>query len=267
MKPMLLGITLGGLLWAAAADDAAVAPVPRAHSHNDYEQARPLLDALEQGFCSVEADIFAINGKLLVAHDRSQVRPERTLQALYLDPLRTRVRTNRGRVYVAGPEFFLLIDFKTPSDSTWPVLRSVLDAYAEMLTTFTDEGTQTNAVTIVLSGNSPRPTLASESLRRAAIDGRQPDLDARPNRHLVPWISENWLALFSWRGQGEMPAQDRTKLSDFVRRAHAQGSRVRFWGGPDIESIWRAQYAAGVDFINTDKLAELRAFLVDLPQP
>ena len=28
-----------------------------AHAHNDYEHARPLLDALDHGFCGVEADV------------------------------------------------------------------------------------------------------------------------------------------------------------------------------------------------------------------
>ena len=42
-------------------------PRPRAHSHNDYWRKRPLLDALECGFCSVEADIFQVGDQLLVA--------------------------------------------------------------------------------------------------------------------------------------------------------------------------------------------------------
>src|SRR5712672_4165891 len=74
-----------------AADTTAPAnpkPLVRAHAHNDYEHQRPLFDALEHGFCSVEADIYLVDGKLLVAHDRSKVKPERTLEALYLDPLR-----------------------------------------------------------------------------------------------------------------------------------------------------------------------------------
>src|SRR5882762_4628435 len=69
-------------------------PLIHAHAHNDYEHTRPLLDALDHGFCSVEADIYLVDGKLLVAHDRSKVKAERTLQSLYLDPLRERVRKN-----------------------------------------------------------------------------------------------------------------------------------------------------------------------------
>jgi glycerophosphoryl diester phosphodiesterase len=265
VNSLLPALLAGGLFWANAADKPAAPPLPRAHSHNDYEHPRPLLDALDHGFCSVEVDIYAIDGQLLVAHDRARVDPKRTLQALYLDPLRDRVRSNRGRVFPGDHDFFLLIDFKTPSDVTWSALAPVLDEYAEMLTVFAANRTETNAVTIVLSGNSPRSALAATARRRAAIDGRLPDLDGAAGARLVPWISENWRARFSWRGQGEMPPGEAQRLADLVQRAHAQGRRVRFWGGPDIEPVWRVQHAAGVDLINTDKLAELRAFLLGMP--
>ena len=75
---------------AFAAETAAVAPLAQAHAHNDYEHDRPLLDALDHGFTSVEADIYLVDGALLVAHNRRDVKPERTLEKLYLDPLQER---------------------------------------------------------------------------------------------------------------------------------------------------------------------------------
>src|SRR5579859_5857884 len=116
---------LGMLIFAAAAE-AQVIPLTRVHAHNDYEHKRPLFDALDHGFCSIEADIYLVDGLLLVAHDRSQVRPERTLQALYLDPLRERVKKNGGRVYPNGPEVTLLIDLKSDWPQIYPALRKVL---------------------------------------------------------------------------------------------------------------------------------------------
>src|SRR5256885_2951300 len=53
------------------------------HAHNDYEHPHPLFDALDAGARSVEADVFLVNGKLLVAHSWVDVRPERSLQSLY----------------------------------------------------------------------------------------------------------------------------------------------------------------------------------------
>src|SRR5262249_25438078 len=116
-------------LFASGDDKPAprrVVPLPQAHAHNDYAHKRPLLDALEQGFCSVEADIFLEKGRLLVGHDRKDLRPERTLEKLYLDPLRERARANRGRVYPGGPTVYLLIDVKTGAKRTYAALAKVL---------------------------------------------------------------------------------------------------------------------------------------------
>lgn len=256
-----LGTALLLFTPAVFAADAPVKALTRAHAHNDYEHVRPLLDALAQGFGSVEADIYLVDGKLLVAHDRHQTRPERTLEALYLDPLLARVQANGGRVFKDGPPFYLLIDCKTAGTEIWPVLRPMLERYRAMVTIFKNDATETNAVTVVLSGDSPRALLASEPVRLAAIDGRLPDLEANPSPHLVPWISEDWTRHFRWRGWQTMPATEEQKLRDWVARAHAQGRMVRFWGGPDSEPLWRAQFEAGVDLINTDKLATLAAFL------
>src|SRR5262245_55861246 len=124
------------LMFAVALASAQVKPQIQAHAHNDYAHSRPLLDALEHGFCSVEADIHLVEGELLVAHDRDHVRPGRTLQALYLDPLRERARKNGGKVFPAGPGLILLIDIKSEADPTYEVLRRVLSRYSELLTAF-----------------------------------------------------------------------------------------------------------------------------------
>jgi len=236
-------------------------PLIRAHSHNDYEHQRPLLDALDQGFCSVEADIYLVDGKLLVSHNRRDVKPERTLQALYLDPLRERVKRNGGRVFPGGPECSLLIDLKTDWKTIYPVLRGVLTNYADLLSTFRDGAKQTKALTVVISGSRAKEMFAGETVRFATYDGMLADLDAAGGADLIPWISANWAENFDWRGQGEMPAADAAKLKGIVTKAHVQGRRVRFWGAPDKEVFWRAMRDAGVDLINTDDLPGLANFL------
>jgi hypothetical protein len=46
-----------------------------------------------------------------------------------------------------------------------------------------------------------------------------------------------------------------------VKRAHAQGRKVRFWGAPDSPVSWTVLLGAGVDLINTDDLVGLERFL------
>ena len=253
-------VGFGTVLWAASTLPA-VEPLIHAHAHNDYEHTRPLLDALDHGFCGAEADIFLVEGQLLVAHNRKDVKVERTLQALYLDPLRERVQRNGGRVFTNGPEFTLLIDLKTAWTNTYPALRAVLNNYAELLTRFRDGATQTNAVRVVVSGSRALEMFAGETVRYAAYDGTLAELDSPMTADLIPWISANWAPNFTWRGQGEIPESEQLRLKDIVAKAHAKGRRVRFWGAPDHAIFWRTMQSAGVDLINTDKLPELEAFL------
>jgi hypothetical protein len=248
------------------------APViqPRAHSHNDYEHTRPLIDALSFGFCSVEADIWLVDGELLVAHDRSAVDARSTLDNLYLRPLWERFQANGGHIYPLGgpphrPEeaaVTLLIDIKNNGAETYRVLDRKLSEYAPMLTTFTNDSTTPSAVTVIISGDRANDVILSSSPRRAGIDGRLSDLDGPLNRHQVPLISDNWTLHFSWMGRKDMPPGEAAKLDAIIAKAHERGMRVRFWNIPQTEAVWSRLYDAGVDLLNADDLGGLYALLL-----
>jgi len=239
------------------------APViqPRAHSHNDYEHARPLLDALAFGFCSVEADIWLVDGALLVAHDRSGVDAVNTLDSLYLRPLWERFQANGGSIFPQAAAFTLLIDIKNSGAETFRVLDRLLAAYAPMLTTFTNDTTTPGAVTVIISGDRANDVILASSPRRAGIDGRLADLDGPLNRHQMPLVSDNWLLHFRWMGQGDLSADEAAKLNAVVAKAHERGMRIRFWSIPQSEAMWSRLYDAGVDLLNADDLARLSALL------
>ncbi|HMO84949.1 MAG TPA: hypothetical protein PKC18_08540, partial [Lacipirellulaceae bacterium] len=107
--------------WPAVA--AEPAPLDSAHAHNDYLHPRPLADALDLRFGSIEADVFRVGDELLVGHTVDELRPERTLAALYLDPLARRAAERGGWVDEPGRTVTLLIDFKTAGEPTYELLR------------------------------------------------------------------------------------------------------------------------------------------------
>lgn len=250
-------------LQALGQDKLAAVPLVRAHAHNDYRHERPLFDALERGFCSVEADVFLVEGELLVGHDRGELRKQRTLQALYLDPLRRLAQQNGGRVYLHGPTITLLVDIKADGKETYAVLREVLAGYAEMLSCAASGRYREGAVQVVISGDRPKQEIAGDENRYAGIDGRITDLESTAPAQLMPLISDRWTSHFRWRGVGEFPPAERDKLRSIVQRAHASGRRVRFWATPESPAVWRELVNAGVDHINTDDLDRLRDFLLD----
>jgi hypothetical protein len=249
-------------------------PLPQAHAHNDYEHDRPLFDAVDRGFTSVEADVYLVDGQLLVAHDAWDIDPTRTLQSLYLEPLEDLAEAGGGSVYGDGQPVQLLIDIKGDAVASWLAIEDLLAQYPTTMTSFsmTDTGYDATprAATAVISGNRPVDLMARDHLRWSAYDGRSGDLNNGADPDFMPLVSDNWANLFTWAGEGEMPDEERRKLVEFVDTAHLAGREVRFWNTPDVagparDAVWAELVAAHVDQINTDDLDGLRDFLLAQP--
>lgn len=249
----------------AYAGETLPLPLVHAHAHNDYLHERPLADALAHGFTSVEADVYLVDGELLVAHTRGELKPQRTLRRLYLDPLREQALKTGGRLWPGGPPLTLLIDIKADGKASYHALATLLAEYGDILSVVRDGRLTTKAVTVIVSGDRAREVIAADNPRYVGIDGRLSDLDSSEPSDLLPLISDNWTQHFRWRGEGELPEAERQKLRDVVRKAHARGRRVRFWATPESPALWQELVNADVDMINTDDLASLERFLREKP--
>lgn len=259
-----LFLVMGGAGSVAQPPAAAQVHEPllhRAHAHNDYYHPRPLLDALAHGFTSVEADIFLDGDQLLVGHSLDELNPQRTLQRLYLDPLWERWQSEGERLLPDGSTFFLHIDIKSAAEPTYRQLHTLLETYAPMLCRVETNQLVSGAVQVIVSGNRPIDLMRSQTLRLAGIDGRLTDINSSAPAHLMPLVSDHWGKHFSWQGEGPMPEDQRQRLHQIVRRLHASQRRVRFWATPEVPALWEELYEAGVDFLNTDDLAGMQAFL------
>lgn len=269
---LALTLPAGATVAAPAPAPAPVelgTPLPQAHAHNDYEHDRPLADALEHGFTSVEADVWLVDGELRVAHDAWDLDDAPTLEEAYLDPL-SEVATRGGRQIYPGysGDVQLLIDIKSEGPATWRAVEDELEEHRQIFTRVHEGKVKDRAVEAVISGNRPREEMEAATTRYSFYDGRSTDLGTGTEAELMPVVSENWMTLFTWQGIGPMPAAERERLHAYVEQAHAEGYRVRFWAtndiaGPARESLWRELRDAGVDHINTDDLDGLEEFLAD----
>ncbi|MFJ3599501.1 phosphatidylinositol-specific phospholipase C/glycerophosphodiester phosphodiesterase family protein [Streptomyces sp. NPDC090126] len=243
-------------------------PLRHAHAHNDYLHPRPLHDALAHGFTSVEADVFLVDGELLVAHEPATLDPTRTLAALYLDPLAALVRAGHGSVHPYHREpLQLLIDIKADGVAAYHELDRQLRRHHRMLTRHQHGRVVPKAVTAVISGDrAARAPMEAQRTRLAFYDGRLDDLGTPAPASFAPLVSANWTQSFSWLGAGPFPRAERDRLRALVATAHREGRRIRFWAtpdaaGPERDAVWAELLAAGVDHLNTDDLAGLERFL------
>ena len=253
------GVSSGLMLWTVIAILVLASPPETAsrglplHSHNDYWRTRPLLDALAAGCISVEADVFAVDGRLAVAHDRKDIRRERTLRSMYLEPLAEVVRA-RGRIYPEDPRpLYLVIDLKSGWGETAPVLREAFKDYRDILHppagTFEGEG----GVIVVTSGAGAGQGRIKDGV--AAVDGRPGDLGRDIDASVMPIVSTSYLGrLRRPKVEGRVvPLHEELKaLSD---QARAEGRLFRLWAAPDMPAGWDMLAEMGVGLINTDRPA------------
>lgn len=251
-----------------------VDPGPSGHAHNDYLHDQPLFDALSARFRSIEVDVHLRDGELFVAHDAGEIRADRTIKSLYLDPLLELHRAGEAQEGRSGPGFvlsngkpvILLVDIKTDAIATFEVLRETLQGYADMLTQFGPEQRRERSVSVIVSGNRPRAEIADARPRLAAYDGRLSDLDDT-DAMLVPLISDNWGKFFEWTGTGPMPIGEYVRLRGIVDDTRRMGRDLRFWATPDNDgaartALWDTLTSVGVTLINTDDLSGYREYML-----
>ncbi|KZZ87617.1 PLC-like phosphodiesterase, TIM beta/alpha-barrel domain protein [Ascosphaera apis ARSEF 7405] len=162
------------------------------HSHNDYWRPYPLYSAIHAGCIGVEADIWLYENDLYVGHTTSTLRPNRTFDNLYVNPLveildarnpqrqqqQQQQQQHSGQenreppngVFTEAPHqtLVLLVDFKMNGDETWPYLMKQLDPLRERgyLTYFNGTTRVEGPVTVVGTGNAPFHLIVENSTYR-----------------------------------------------------------------------------------------------------
>jgi hypothetical protein len=150
----------------------------RCHSHNDYWRPVPLYSAISAGCVSVEADVWLYETELYVGHTTSSLTANRTLQALYIDPLMDLLSKQNpptsfrpggngsllvtdgwNGIFDTAPRqtFTLLIDFKTNGAATWPYVMTALKPlrFGKLLTYWDGKQVVPGPITVVVSGAAP----------------------------------------------------------------------------------------------------------------
>jgi len=227
-----------------------------AHAHNDYEHPIPFLTAYYHNFGSIEADVYERNGKLLVSHEEKDIVPERSLEALYLQPLKKVIRKNGGTAYKNSHDTLqLLIDFKTVGVPTIKALAVILDKYPEI--------SKNPTVMVVVSGDQPAPALWSQYPAYIHFDGKR-SLQYTPAQALrIPMYSEDIKAFTNWNGKGIIVKAEKDHIQHWIDSVHAAGKKIRLWGAADNVNTWKTQMNMGADYIGTDKVEVLSDFLTN----
>jgi alkaline phosphatase len=229
-----------------------------AHSHNDYANDIPFWLAYYNHFGSIETDIWAVNGELIVSHNKADIKPENSIDALYIQPIVKLVRHNKGKAWNDHPSAFqLLIDLKTPAEPTLSLLAEKLKKYPDVF----DLNVNENGIRVVITGNRPTPSEFANYPEFIWFDGILKQYYNEEQLKRVALYSENLRIFTMWPGDKELFPKDKIRLKSVIDSVHSLKKKIRFWNAPDDIFAWKTFMNLGVDYINTDHINELSEFL------
>ncbi|WP_439475502.1 alkaline phosphatase [Algoriphagus formosus] len=226
------------------------------HSHNDYLQDVPFWTAFAAEASSIEVDVIAHEGQLLVAHEAATVDPKRTIESLYLSPIAKGLESG----VISEINFHLLVDLKTEAYATLEILLESVKGYENLF--FSSSNPQ--GLKLIISGNRPK----------AEDYGKYPDwmlfdYQSKVLTEDLPWnkigmVSLSFRQFSVWNGKGRIVESEKIGLQEFIDHVHSFQKPVRFWASPDSKTAWKAFNEMGVDYINTDKPIEAANYLRSL---
>ncbi|KAG6845772.1 hypothetical protein H0H87_003826 [Tephrocybe sp. NHM501043] len=263
------------------------------HSHNDFADEHtkdwrdvPLLTAISFGVQSVEADVWLVDGQLLVGHEKAALTRERTLDSLYIQPLLNILaqqnpvdkfnvnQTKPNGVFdtSSGTSLQLLVDMKTDGTQTLPFVLKALEPLrkANYLTTATQGILSNGPITAIGTGNTPLEGIKMLEPRDLFFDAplnglTNSSIDAAWDATLAPIASVDYEAVVGWNGIQEISEEQRSIIINFVQTAHSRGIKARFWDTPGwpVQSrnrVWQELLNDGADWLNADDLETASKF-------
>lgn len=214
------------------------------HSHNDYQQPIPLWNALRHRADFIEIDVFPVNGQLLVAHSRDELKTAPSLESLYLQPLQ-RLLLDKDTSVVFGKygRFSLFIDIKEGPTLVFPLLYQLMQQYPAI---------SQAGIKIVISGDRGPISAWRNAPPYICFDGRPTENYDSITLPRVAMISD------SYRNHRGRSASGDPDVAGFVRHANRLGKPARLWGAPDEPEKWQWLVTQGVTILNTDTIELLR---------
>ena len=243
-------LSLTAILFSCNKQERIYTPAD-AHSHNDYKNSIPFYRAYNAGFGSIEADVFAINGQLMVAHEEKEITPERSLKIMYINPLIEKLKQDAAR------RLRLLIEIKADYTTTLPLVIDEL----KPLSQYFDYPGHPGRLSVVMTGKVPPGAVmlnypAWMSFDVDHMDGFTPQQFTKIGLISVPFDKYS-----KWSGAGELPEKDEIRVTGLIDSAHSLGKKIRFFAIPDTSTCWKKLIRLHADVIGTDHINELADFL------
>ncbi len=232
--------------------------VANIHAHNDYDHNIPFTQAYALQLGSIEADVLWVHDTLFVAHSLKELKRNVLFETSYLQKLNEGVMANKRHAYAGKSQVLqLLIDIKTDSIQTLDAVINSIRKFPSLV--------NNRSIRFVITGNQTPAEEFSKYPSFIMFDGKLNDAAHLKQLKRIGLFSADFSKYSKWKGTGDIPGNDLAVIKKDIAMAHSLHKQIRFWGVPDNQYTWEMMMQLGVDYINTDHIADVAKFLNAIP--
>lgn len=235
---------------------------PIISSHNFINQSE-LWESIGNGILNYQADVMYIYGKNYV----TQLMPDSanhkfpTLAEAYLYPLYNQFKKNNGEIIPGySGDVFLILNFTAQPTQIYKQLAAEMRPFSDMLTVKVGGAEHQGKLRILIKDQAQLEKINNIKPSFLGLVGNLGDIDKNIDSNKMPLIEVDFNELTNWKGTGNIPFEDFTKIKALVDKVHKQNKKISISNCPSYKTVADLIQTSKADFITTTEATRMAGF-------
>jgi hypothetical protein len=235
---------------------------PIISSHNFINQYE-LWESIGNGILNYQADVMYIYGKIYVTPLMPDSAKHKlpTLTEAYLYPLYNQFKKNNGEIIPGySGDVFLILNFMAQPTQIYKQLANEMRPFSDMLTSKVDGTEHQGKLHILIKDKVQLEKINNIKPSFLGLVGNLSDIDKNMDSNKMPLIEVEFSELTAWKGTGNIPFEDFTKIKALVDKVHKQNKKISIANCPSYKTVADLIQTSKADFMTTSEATRMAGF-------
>lgn len=232
-------------------------------SSRNFSSPSDLWESIGNGILNYQADVMYIYGKLYVTPLMPDSAKHKlpTLTEAYLYPLYNQFKKNNGEI-ISGysGDVFLILNFMAQPTQIYKQLANEMRPFSDMLTYQVDGTEHQGKLRILIKDKAQLEKINNIKPSFLGLVGNLSDIDKNMDSNKMPLIEVDFNEITNWKGTGNIPFEDFTKIKALVDKIHAQKKKISIANCPSYKTVADLIQTSKADFMTTSEATRMAGF-------
>ena len=232
-------------------------------SSQNFSNQSELWESIGNGILNYQADVMYIYGKIYVTPLMPDSAKHKlpTLTEAYLYPLYNQFKKNNGEIIPGySGDVFLVLNFMAQPTQIYKQLANEMRPFSDMLTYKVDGTQHQGKLRILIKDKAQLEKINNIKPSFLGLVGNLSDIDKNMDSNQMPLIEVDFSELTTWKGTGNIPFEDFTKIKVLVDKVHKQNKKISIANCPSYKTVFDLIQTSKADFMTTSEATRMAGF-------